>query len=588
MTQGALRGPLIYASLACVTLLCVVPFLLPWHRYPLTSFYPEWLACVLGVGVMAVLLDRRIWSSAEVRAEVPWIALSPFALAALLVVHGALGWSPYFGQALTGALYLIWAGVLVIAARALVRACGTETVLAVAATGLVAGALLSATIGVIQYFNWITPLNAFITRLHSAAIFGNLGQPNHFAAYTTLGLVSLAYLYSRDRMPTAVAALCALPLLFVLGVSGSRSVWLYLLTAFGLAAWLRASSAERAAQRLFWVTGLFLILHYLMQAVLEAGWFKPPERTTVTAIERLFSGADSIAVRLGLWRAAWSIALEHPVLGIGWGAFAGRYFDFSTEPGVTAPLGLYNNAHNILLQLFAETGLIGVVLLLVPLAIWARQALRAERSAAQWWMLATAGVLAIHSLLEYPLWYAHFLGIPALLLGIAATRGFVPQLARLGRLFAAMVMLVGAVNLAFLWADYREFEALFRPTPAQLRNTDVPATMKRLRQNLLLTPYVELSIVVPLEVVEENLAQRLALNGHVIRFTPQPVLVYRQVLLLALAQRLGEAQALLARARRAYPAVPAEFDRDLARLAALHPERFRPLLESAVPVPGQK
>lgn len=84
------------------------------------------------------------------------------------------------------------------------------------------------------------------------------------------------------------------------------------------------------------------------------------------------------------------------------------------------------------------------------------------------------------------------------------------------------------------------------------------------------------------------MAQRLALNGDVIRFTPQPVLVYRQVLLLALAQRSGEAQALLARARRAYPTDPAEFDRDLSRLATLHPERFRPLLESAVPVPGQK
>lgn len=86
----------------------------------------------------------------------------------------------------------------------------------------------------------------------------------------------------------------------------------------------------------------------------------------------------------------------------------------------------------------------------MPLAIWARQVLRTEHSAAQWWMLATAGVLAIHSMPEYPLWYGHFLGIPALLLGVSTTRGFVPQLARLARLFAAMVMLVGAVNLAFL------------------------------------------------------------------------------------------------------------------------------------------
>ena len=95
MKPLSLPGPLACASLACVALLCAVPFLQPFHRYPLTSFYTEWLAFVLGLGVMIAMLDRRAW----VAAEVPWIALAPFALAALLIGHGLLGWSPYFGQA---------------------------------------------------------------------------------------------------------------------------------------------------------------------------------------------------------------------------------------------------------------------------------------------------------------------------------------------------------------------------------------------------------------------------------------------------------------------------------------------------------
>jgi O-antigen ligase len=584
LSQVAPRGPLVYVSLACVALLCVIPFLQPFHQYPLTAFYTEWLAFALGLGVMFVLLDPRAWIS----AEIPWVVLAPFALALLLIVHGVFGWSPYFGHALTGALYLVWAGFLMIAARALVQACGMETVLAVIAAGLAAGALLSAVVGVIQYFNIITPLNAFIVRLQGAVIFGNLAQPNHFAAYTTLGLLSFAYLHGRGRLPLPVAVICSLPLLFVLGVSGSRSPWLYLLAAFVFAVWLRVVSGDRPAHRLFLWTGMFLILHYAMQAAVGAGWFKPPVGVAVTAIERLFSGAESVTDRLGLWSVAWPLALEHPVFGVGWGAFSGRYFEFIAEPGVIAPAGLYNNTHNILLHFFAETGAIGVILLLAPLLAWAVPVLKTRPDARQWWLLATLGVFGIHSMLEYPLWYAHFLGIAALLLGLGGGPVFVPRLARIGRAFTAAVILVGAWNLSILWIDYRRFETVLRPSSEQLRNMDFAAVMTRLHQNILLAPYVELFTAFPSPVAEENLSGRLQLNGQVIRFTPVSVLVYRQVLLLALAGRLPEAQALLVRVRRVYPVVPAEFDRDLARLAREYPGRFRPLLESAAHVSGSK
>jgi hypothetical protein len=339
---------------------------------------------------------------------------------------------------------------------------------------------------------------------------------------------------------------------------------------------------------LFLWTGIFLMLHYAMQVAVGVGWLKPPERATVTAIERLFSGAESITDRFGLWKAAWSIALDHPFFGVGWGAFAGQYFEFIAKPGVIAPVGLYNNAHNILLQFFSETGVIGLVLFLAPLAVWIVAVLRTAPGAHQWWLLATLGVFGIHSMLEYPLWYAHFLGIAALLLGLGAGPAFVPQLARLGRVFAATVLLVGVWNLAVLWSDYRQFEELFHPSSDQRQRMNFPEKMTRIHQNALLAPYVELFTAFPSAIAEENLQGRLLLNGQVIRFTPIPVLVYRQVLLLALAERLPEAQALLVRARHAYPAVPAEFERDLARLVREYPGRFRPLIESAVHVPGNK
>ncbi|MGA0116370.1 MAG: Wzy polymerase domain-containing protein [Burkholderiales bacterium] len=218
-------------------------------------------------------------------------------------------------------------------------------------------------------------------------------------------------------------------------------------------------------------------------------------------------------------------------------------------------------------------------MLLAPLAAAAVALLRAHRDAHLWWLSATLAVVAIHSLLEYPLWYGYFLGIAAVLLGLVPAAGFVPRLARLGRMFAAGVIGIGAFNTVFLWLDYRELEGIYRVTVQQDRKVDLADTVLRLHANTLLTPYVELAAAYPLAVDEQNLAWRLQLVERVIRFNPLPVLVYRQALLLALANRVTEAQSRLARALRVYPAVPSGFDRELARLARHYPERFGPLLE---------
>jgi len=563
-------------SLLCAVLLCALPFLQPYHLNPLTSFHSEWLAGVLGLGVMAVLLGRRAWTD----AEVPWIALLPFALAVLLLVHGVLGWSPYFGQALSGALYLVWAGGLIIAVRALVRECGRDAVFAAIAVGLAAGALLNALAGIIQHFNWATPLNAYISRPTRLVIFGNLAQPNHYASQVALGLFSLAYLLRDRRWIWLIAA--ALPLLFVLGLSGSRSVWLYLGVVFALAAWWKlAAPQDRAGRRLFFASGAFIFICWAMQALVNAGLFRPANRVTVTAVERLFSSEASVFDRFSLWQAAWKTFLDYPLAGSGWGTFSARYFDFMSLRANAGPIDMFQNAHNILLHFLAETGLVGALILVLPLLFWLRQLAHGTGDASRWWLSAMAAVLALHSLLEYPLWYAYFLGVAALLLGIAPTPAFRPQLARVGRPLALAALVMAAFNLAFLWQDYRELEQVFRVSPQGTGKIDLAETMARLHRNPVLTAHIELVSALPLSVDESDLQQRIFLIDRVLRFAPMPSLVYRQVLMLALAGRQPEAQALLLRARRAYPAAPPEFGADLERLAAAHPERFRPLLESA-------
>jgi O-antigen ligase len=524
-----------------------------------------------------VLLGRRAWEA----AEVPWAALSPLALALLLFGHGLAGRSPYFGSALSAALYLVWASLLIVAARALLRECGAARLCTAMAAGIAGGALASARVGVLQHLQWPTLLDHVVLRTSGAAIFGNLAQANHFATYTVLGLLSLAWLHARGRAGPAMTAAAALPMLFVLGLSGSRAAALYLLAAFALAAWARSREPDKAATRLLWLTGLYLAAYFLMQVAVEAGMFRHDGRQSVTALERFTTATASIADRIRLWQAAWLLFTEHPLAGAGWGMFGLRFFEMSAAHFPDAAYRLYQNPHNLFLHLLAETGLVGLVCVALPLAIalWPAAGPAGPRPE-RWLVPALAAALLLHSLLEYPLWYAYFLGIAALLLGMLPLRTRRLRLGARWRWIVAAALCTATFNLASVWLDYRGFEAVFR-AGGNVDRRELPGLMMRLHRNPLLRPYVEVATAFSISLDEASLDRQLYVNSRALRYVPEVSLVYRQVLLLALADRLPEAQRLLAQARHAYPVPPPEYPEDLARLAASQPARIRPLLESA-------
>lgn len=80
--------------------------------------------------------------------------------------------------------------------------------------------------------------------------------------------------------------------------------------------------------------------------------------------------------RLPIWRAAMAMALDHPVLGHGWGSF-----NFLIDGYRDTPTGLDTSyAHNDYLQVFAETGIVGLAFVLWLLVLLARRILRALSS----------------------------------------------------------------------------------------------------------------------------------------------------------------------------------------------------------------
>ena len=572
------RTIVLRASVLLLGLAWTAPFLQPYHRFPLVSFYSEWLAFALGLAAAAPLLLRAPWRD----ATVPPIALAPLGLAVVLAVQVALDRVPYAEQALTAGLYLIWAALMALLGHALGRSLTLGSIAGTLAWFLVAGGLLHVLIGLLQHFQFSTPLDFLVARKSWAAVFGNLGQPNHYTTCVTLSLVSAAYLYGSGRLAGVTAAACAALFLAALTLAGSRSPWLYLAALLVLALLLHRRQRDGASRRLalfsFWLLPGFVAA----DRVMTLPFLMPDESLRmVTSAENLFQVATGVGPRLELWGEAWHMFLTAPVLGAGLGQFAWHHFLHHDPAGGVAGW-VFSNAHNVVLHLMAETGVAGTLIIVGAVLAWLAGLRRTQLDPAWWWLLSALAVIGIHSLLEYPLWYAYFLGPAALLLGLGAQYALPVRFAGAARAAVALALLVGCINLAAVVPAYRNFERLvFSVRPPATSDSAFAQALTNVHAEPLLKPYVELAVAYGVSVDREQLDDKLDLVTRVMHFAPVDVVVYRQALLLALAGRADAARGQLERSLRVYPQWRAAIVAELQLLAHRYPAEMTPLLELA-------
>jgi O-antigen ligase len=575
---GFSLSTLAHISLILVGLMWVLPFLYYYHAYPITTFYHEWGAALLGLGASTFLLARQHW----LQPKIPRIVLLPLGLMMLALLQFIVGKAVFFDQTLLFVLYMLWVALLMMLGRALRLQFGLAVMAAMLAAFLLLGAELSALAGILQHYRWHTFLDTVVTAKNGIAVYGNLAQPNHFANYIALGLISLGLL--RTKLRAWQTVLLVLPLLFVLVLSGSRSSWMYLIGMLVLAyVWQRKDSSLKG---LFHYTLLLLLGFGLMHFVVQLPWLSG-STGSVTTMQRMMAGDTNGSIRLYLWHEAWLIFSQYPLLGAGWGQFAWQHFQLGPMLHAHYITGLYNNAHNLLLQFAAEMGIAGVLVLLFTIAMWFWQSVRAMHfTSAHWWSYAVLMVLGIHSMLEYPLWYAYFIGVAAILLGALDDGSYRLELGRLGRLSVAAVLLLGGMTLALLMHNYRSLELVISPQPNSANDKNLAQNVRdrliALQQAPLLRPYAELFMNNYIEISPKDLDSKMAFNERAVKFIPVSFVVYRNAELLALNNQPDEARLQMERAIWAYPAdFPAQ-QANLEELARNDAEHYSALLEFAV------
>ncbi len=572
-----------HISLTLVGLMWVLPFLHYRHENPLTSFDQEWWSAMLGLLALTLLTAREFWQ----QPEIPRIAQLPAALIVVVLLQLVLSKVAYFDQALLYAMYFLFAALLMVLGARLRDCFGLTRLAQVLAIFLLIGAALSAVIGVLQHFHWHTLLDSVIAAKMSSHLYGNIAQHNHFANYIAMGLISLGLLFQQGRLKAVYVVGLAALLLFVLTLSGSKSSWLYLLMMSGLAWWwARRDAALRPLLKysLSLIAG-FGLMHLVVQLPFMAGVDSTNTMQRLSDVFNNDAGASStVWMKFYMWHEAWLMFTQSPWLGVGFGQFAWHHFQLLPVLRVNYIFGLYNNAHNLIFQLGAEAGLGGLLALFGSLGIWFYGLRRATLSAAHWWGYAVLGVLGIHSLLEYPLWYTYFVAIAAILLGAFDETRYRLELRNVGRLSFVMILLLGLLTLLQLRSGYQQLKDTLAIRPV---SGNVAEAFQRTREGLvavhggsLLSPYAELYILLDTEVNADLIKQKLALGSNVMRFSPIAPVVYRQAFFLAQDGQLAQAKQLLEQAIWSYPG-NGNAHQLLVSLAEKDPAHFSALLEFA-------
>ena len=552
-------------SLVLVGLMFLLPFLNPYHFHPLTNFYTEWLALALGLCALLPLAVKRFWDE----VEIPTLALWLLGFAALLVVQMFLLDIAYPELSLLGALYVIWAALLVWLGRVLAKSCAMEEVAVLLAAMLLLGGLLNAGAAVLQFYGIGSLLAPFVAKLIGIrGAFGNFGQNNHFSDYVTLALISVLYLQIKGRLSWFAAAACAGIFLYVLSLSGSRGTWLYLLAVLALSLWFRGRSDEpgirRAAVALAALLPLFTLLQYGMG---ESALLTGASGTPITPGERIMAdlasgvspqmGGPGVATRIYMWHQALLMLFKEPLLGIGFGQYAGMFFEQAAELSRYHIPNYDRNAHNALMQLLAETGLVGAGLVCAGLGSWLLGLRRHFSATAEtWWLLCLLSVLFVHSMIEYPLCHAAFLGVDAILLGLSSQRCIRLRLTALSRYAFPLMVMAGLFTAGSVLRSYRDLELAMYPRVLPANREQLVArneALLKLHRDTLLAPYVELTYAGIMLADRNNLQDKLALNRRVLRFLPVPELAYLQVLLLGLNGERDAALLQLDRAAAVFP-----------------------------------
>jgi hypothetical protein len=438
----------------------IIAFLWPFHAHPFGGFMSDWLA-ILGI---AIIISFHL-AETSTAMQVPKITLIPLGIAFAIGIQTMLGmlWVPW--DAVLPILYLFVAilAMMIGASKAGVAGGAERLCCAIAGAHLLAG-LISVIIATIQFLHAEALFGVLVIPMShtaNAAIrpFANIAQPNQLALLLCASIAAVWWFYQASRISARFAMAMVLLLLWGLVLTQSRIGWLIAPSFAGLIIyWQRKTSFKIVPVSV--IASLLFIYGSLVMSLPAISTLLGVVTASVT--ERV----GNSSVRLALIEQAWQISLLHPWFGVGWYQFGPQQLML----GSAFPENIYSeHTHNIVMNFAVELGWPITIVLFGALGYWfcktcLRRSISKEAGFAALFLIATF----IHSLVEYPLWYAYVLVPTALLMGLLHHEYFGSLKLVFPRLYVAAIVLTMTLGLVWTAIDFRNVHLGFRALGLEL------------------------------------------------------------------------------------------------------------------------
>lgn len=509
-------------------------WVLPNHQRPWTAFHSDaWVALAFLVASASVFI--------RVREPLTWHRITVFA--ALLVcipwLQYVLDLVPLAGNAWISSAYLLgFMFALLAGAQWEKFTPGQVTDGLFLAIGV--AAILSVGLQLRQWLG-LEGLELWTMGGGPDRPFANLGQPNQLGTLLLWGLLAGAWGWRREHIGGWIVTFLAIYLLFGVALTGSRTAWISV--ALLVAAswfWRRLWSNTR----LVWVvSGLAL---YFVVCVLVMGW----RRIGSPGVELNDLARMSSEIRPLAWAVFLDAAWQHPFFGYGWNQTTLAQLAVATEHLSLG--GVFSYSHNLFLDLVLWCGIPLGLMVSAALLWWFWKRLRAVKNAESAILVLFLLVIAVHSMLELPLFYAYFLLPVGMVMGALNTRLGARPVIAMGRKLAMGLWLVTTALLALIIRDYARVESSYQTL--FLEWSRIKITMPVGPPDVLLLTqwhdYIKFARVEPKSNLSDD---ELAWMRNITGLFPSGIILHKFSTVLALNQRPEEAQLWLKRMCKTIP-----------------------------------
>lgn len=388
--------------------LLVIPELNNVHYDPQPQFWAEMTVAWAILG----LFSFTLWRNKKIC--IPSITL-PLGLFALYLVAQAIIMTnlDFPGLNYVSSLEMLLCIFLAISISTIRNTYGLRYIVTTISYTLLIGAILQTIIGLIQYTGttgYFGDMIFYDSSHPTTNIFGHFGQRNHYAHYLSWGTFGVIYLYQQRRISAKLFYPLLLWLSFSLTISASRSVFIYFALAVIFSGIFHVIKRNQDSKR------LLCLIACATLALFAVEYFYPIIHKLFTAHNNFSSGlgrldSESGTGRRGVeWDKAWLVFKHYPIFGYGWNGYAKQsVLLHPLFPNAALNSGLFTNCHNLILQLLAETGLLGAGVIILGIAYSIYRLLRGSISVESVILLCMIGTTLSHSMNEYPLWYMYFL-----------------------------------------------------------------------------------------------------------------------------------------------------------------------------------